>query len=77
MCSASSSSFYFSLRCSQCWFATLHEVLLADWHDVWHSPQPPLTALSFILRVSNVTMCFILLFLLIFEYLFLTRMVCV
>jgi hypothetical protein len=26
--------------CSQRWFATLQEVLLADWQDVWHSPQP-------------------------------------
>ena len=36
-------SFYF-LRCSHCWFATLHEVLLADWHEVWHSPHPPVFA---------------------------------
>ena len=33
----SSLSYFF---CSQRWFATLQEVLLADWQDVWHSPQP-------------------------------------
>jgi len=26
---------------SQAWFATVHDVLHADWQDVWHSPQPP------------------------------------
>jgi len=25
---------------SHSWFATVQDVLQADWHDVWHSPQP-------------------------------------
>jgi hypothetical protein len=29
---------------SHAWFATVHEVLHADWHDAWHSPQPPFEA---------------------------------
>jgi hypothetical protein len=32
------------LHCSHCWLATLQEVLLADWQEVWHSPQPPVFA---------------------------------
>jgi hypothetical protein len=32
---------------SHFWFATVQEVLQADWQDVWHSPQPPFAALSF------------------------------
>jgi len=32
---------------SHFWFATVHEVLQADWQEVWHSPQPPFAALSF------------------------------
>jgi len=27
---------------SQAWLPTVHEVLQADWHEVWHSPQPPI-----------------------------------
>jgi hypothetical protein len=26
---------------SHFWFATVQEVLQADWQEVWHSPQPP------------------------------------
>ena len=29
------------------WFATVQEVLQADWQEAWHSPQPPLAQLSF------------------------------
>jgi len=25
---------------SHSWFATVQDVLQADWHEVWHSPQP-------------------------------------
>jgi len=32
------------LSCSHFWFATEQEVLLADWQEVWHSPQPPFLA---------------------------------
>ena len=32
---------------SHFWFATVQEVLQADWQEVWHSPQPPLAALAF------------------------------
>ena len=28
-------------ECSHVWFPTVQDVLQADWHDVWHSPQPP------------------------------------
>lgn len=33
--------------CSHFWFATVQEVLHADWQEAWHSPQPPLAAVSF------------------------------
>jgi hypothetical protein len=39
--------------------ATPHEVLQADWQEVWHSPQPPVTALFFRFRVSIVLILFI------------------
>ena len=39
---------------SHCWFAMPQLVLQADWQEVWHSPQPPFTALSQRLRVSMV-----------------------
>jgi len=29
---------------SQDWFATVQDVLHADWQDVWHSPQPPVAS---------------------------------
>ena len=41
---------------SHCWFATPQDVLQADWQDVWHSPQPPLTTvflISFVFCSSN------------------------
>ena len=41
------------------WFAMPHEVLQADWHDVWHSPHPPFAALSFGLLVAIVLIPFI------------------
>ena len=30
---------------SHFWFATPQEVLQADWQEVWHSPQPPVSSL--------------------------------
>ena len=32
---------------SHSWFATVQEVLQADWQEVWHSPHPPFAALCF------------------------------
>ena len=57
---APSEASYFSLRCSQCWLATLQEVLLADWHEVWHSPHPPVSFDSAISLVVIVLILFIL-----------------
>jgi hypothetical protein len=31
---------YRRLTFSHRWFATVQDVLQADWQDVWHSPQP-------------------------------------
>ena len=56
---APSEASYLSLRCSQCWFATLQEVLLADWHDVWHSPHPPVVFDSAMSLVVIVLILFI------------------
>jgi len=28
------------------WFATVQDVLHADWHDDWHSPHPPVFMLK-------------------------------
>ena len=39
---------------SQGWLATPQEVLQALWQEVWHSPQPPSTALCLIERVLSV-----------------------
>ena len=50
---------YLFLHCSHCWFATLQEVLLADWQEVWHSPQPPFLADSTRFLVSKVWILFI------------------
>jgi hypothetical protein len=44
---------------SQRWFATPHEVLQADWHEVWHCPQPPPAALRAKSLVLSVKICFI------------------
>ena len=38
----------------------LQEVLLADWQEVWHSPQPPFTADSTRFLVSKVWILFII-----------------
>lgn len=48
---------YLTLR-SHLWLATVQEVLQADWQEAWHSPQPPLTALSLRLGVLMVLMYF-------------------
>lgn len=44
---------------SHFWLAIPQLVLHALWQDVWHSPQPPVTALFAISRVFRVMMCFI------------------
>ena len=44
---------------SHSWFAMPQLVLQADWQEVWHSPHPPFFALSHRLRVSMVSICFI------------------
>ena len=51
--------FSFAALFSQRWLAMPQLVLQADWQEVWHSPQPPLAALSQRLRVLRVRMCFI------------------
>ena len=44
---------------SHFWLATVQDVLQADWQDAWHSPQPPLDALSFKFALFKVFICFI------------------
>ena len=39
---------------SHFWLATPQEVLQADWQEVWHSPQPPVTTLLVRSRVAIV-----------------------
>ena len=51
---------YFSSLFSHCWLAMPQLVLQADWQEVWHSPHPPFFALSQRLRVSIVSICFII-----------------
>ena len=48
------------LFASQVWFATVQEVLQADWQEVWHLPQPPFAAVSFRFALFTVLMCFII-----------------
>ena len=45
---------------SHFWFATPQLVLQSDWHEVWHSPQPPFLALSQREAVFNVLILSIL-----------------
>jgi hypothetical protein len=45
----------YSASFSQGWLATPQDVLHADWHDVWHSPQPPSLADFSRSLVSTVT----------------------
>jgi hypothetical protein len=45
---------------SHFWLETVQEVLHADWQEAWHSPQPPLAALSFRFASFNVLICFTL-----------------
>ena len=40
------------------WFATVQEVLQADWQDAWHSPQP-VCAEALMQGCWMVLMCFI------------------
>lgn len=44
---------------SQLWLPTVHDVLHADWQDVWHSPQPPLAIVFFKVLEVNVLTRFI------------------
>jgi len=44
---------------SQLWFATVQEVLQADWQEVWHSPHPPFFKLSFNVDPFKILICFI------------------
>jgi hypothetical protein len=53
---------YLRLVFSHSWFATVQEVLQADWQEVWHSPQP-LPAVVFSAGFAIVLMCFIAVFL--------------
>lgn len=41
----------FNYLFSHGWFATPQEVLHADWHDVWHSPQPPSQFVKFLVLI--------------------------
>jgi hypothetical protein len=36
----------------------VQETLQADWQEAWHSPQPPLTQLSFKFAWFKVLICF-------------------
>ncbi len=38
----------------------MQEVLQADWQEAWHSPQPPLAALSLRFEALMVLMCFMI-----------------
>jgi hypothetical protein len=44
---------------SQRWFASVQEVLQADWHEVWHSPQPVFSLFAFNVPFTMVLTCFI------------------
>lgn len=50
---------YVTYLFSQLWFPTVHDVLHADWHDVWHSPHPPFFTVSFKFFVVSVCIRFI------------------
>jgi hypothetical protein len=41
---------------SQTWLPTVHDVLHADWQDVWHLPQPPSRVMGFS-GTTSVFMC--------------------
>jgi hypothetical protein len=41
------------------WLATVHEVLQADWHEAWHSPQPTDPACCLGAGFFIVLICFI------------------
>jgi hypothetical protein len=51
--------FYLRFVFSHSWFATVQDVLHADWQDVWHSPQP-LPAIFFNVGFAIVLMFFII-----------------
>jgi hypothetical protein len=46
-----------ALGCSHSWFATVQEVLHADWQEAWHSPQP-FAAVSLSAPLLIVFICF-------------------
>jgi len=39
------------------WFPRVHEVLHADWQEVWHSRQPPLDAVALRFPAAIVFTC--------------------
>jgi hypothetical protein len=43
---------------SHFWFASVQDVLQADWQDVWHSPQPVFSLLFLRLPFTTVFICF-------------------
>jgi hypothetical protein len=43
---------------SHFWFASVQDVLHADWQDVWHSPQPVFSLLFLRLPFTTVLICF-------------------
>ena len=50
--------FYEYYLFSQLWLPTVQDVLHADWHEVWHSPQPPLTTVLFKVLLVKVLILF-------------------
>ena len=60
---------------SHCWLATPQLVLQALWHEVWHSPHPPVFALAQRSLVSSVLILFIMNLLQILESSLFTRIV--
>jgi len=40
------------------WLPTVQEVLQADWHEAWHSPQPRSLRVDGRVTVLMVIMCF-------------------
>ena len=47
-------------HCSHFWLPTVQDVLHADWHEVWHSPQPPFFSVFCNFLVFKVFTCFII-----------------
>ncbi len=62
---------------SHFWFATVQEVLQADWQEAWHLPQPPLAAEAFRLALLIVLICFMIKFLLMIIFYIITHIAAV